>query len=340
MAKFAYLARVLSGMSVDKFAQAVAVAHEKSGKPKIGIVIDMVWCAAKYGAGYYDYIIFGFWGLSHAKRKTILTRLSNQKLIEMVDDPSCHETFDQKAKFYRRFAEFLGRDVLIMEDSTKEDFVSFFRLHGTIIVKPDVGWSGKGIRKLEIVDYPTDESIEELYEELVGAGIGVVDEVIIQHDDVARLNPSSVNSIRMTTFVNFDGSPEYIYGAIKMGGEGAFVDNAESGGLHCPLDPVTGKIMGVAHTSALVTHDRHPGTGIEFLGYTIPMVTEAIDLCLKAALVEPGIRYVAWDVAITPTGPLIIEGNDYPGTDFWQLPEYGDLEFGLKEWFQMRVPGF
>ena len=33
----------------------------------------------------------------------------------------------------------------------------------------------------------------------------------------------------------------------------------------------------------------------------------------------PQIRYIGWDVAFTEKGPLIVEGNEYPG--------YGILQF-------------
>ena len=340
MLKLKDLTRVVSGMSLDKWSYTLGVAHDKSGKPKPLLALDMIWCGLRYGAGYYDYVIFGFWGLKHAKRKTILTRLANLKLIKLVDDAEAHQFFDEKSKFYRRFGDFLGRETLIIEDSGFDDFASFFRTHQTIIVKPNVGWSGMGIRKLAISDYPSEQALRDLYDELIASDIGVVDEVIQQHPTVAALNPSSVNSLRLVTFLNYDGTPEFIYCVIKMGGQGSFVDNQESGGLHCPLDPRTGRIFGIAHTGKYVPYERHPATGVGFVGYVIPMVPEAIELCLRAALVEPRIRYVGWDVAITDDGPIIIEGNSYPGTDFWQLPEYGEAEFGLREWFKARVPGY
>lgn len=340
MLKLSTITRVISGMTIKKWAYTLGVAHEKSGKPKVLLAIDMVWCGLRYGAGYYDYVIFGFWGLSHAKRKTILTRLANLKLIKLVDDEQAHQFFDEKSKFYRRFTEFLGRATMVIEDTSFEDFATFFRTHETIIVKPNIGWSGFGIRKLVIADYPDDLTLRNLYDELIASGVGVVDEVIQQHSDVAALNPTSVNSLRIVTFLNYDNTAEFIYCVIKMGGVGAFVDNQESGGLHCPLNPETGQIFGIAHTGKYVPYDRHPATGVGFVGYTVPMVPQAIELCLKAALVEPRIRYVGWDVAITDSGPIIIEGNSYPATDFWQLPEYGDLEFGLRQWFKARIPGF
>ena len=39
---------------------------------------------------------------------------------------------------------------------------------------------------------------------------------------------------------------------------------------------------------------------------------EAKAMCLEAAQVVPQMRFVAWDVAITPNGPTFIEGNSFP----------------------------
>ena len=35
-------------------------------------------------------------------------------------------------------------------------------------------------------------------------------------------------------------------------------------------------------------------------------------MCLEAMRVVPQVRFVAWDVAITRDGPLLIEGNSFP----------------------------
>ena len=39
---------------------------------------------------------------------------------------------------------------------------------------------------------------------------------------------------------------------------------------------------------------------------------EAKAMCLEAAKKVPQMRFVAWDVAITPNGPTFIEGNSFP----------------------------
>ena len=51
----------------------------------------------------------------------------------------------------------------------------------------------------------------------------------------------------------------------------------------------------------------------------------------------PQVKYVGWDVFIGPDGPGIIEGNDYPGYDFWQLPEHTKDKIGLVPYYESLI---
>ena len=94
----------------------------------------------------------------------------------------------------------------------------------------------------------------------------------------------------------------------------------------------------MAHTSKLVTYEKHPDTGIKFDGYQLPFIKEAMELCKEAAMEVDEIRFVGWDVCITKDGPAIIEGNDYPGYDFWQLPEHTPDKIGLLPYYKKLLP--
>ena len=68
---------------------------------------------------------------------------------------------------------------------------------------------------------------------------------------------------------------------------------------------------------------------MELIGYQIPMFEEAIACAKEAAMVIPQIRHIGWDIGITPDGPAIIEGNEYPGTDLCQLAPHYPEKCGL-----------
>jgi hypothetical protein len=56
---------------------------------------------------------------------------------------------------------------------------------------------------------------------------------------------------------------------------------------------------------------------------------KVLEMCTKAAMVVPQVGFIGWDVCITPDGPVIVEGNDYPGHDLYQLPEHTHDKKGI-----------
>ena len=60
----------------------------------------------------------------------------------------------------------------------------------------------------------------------------------------------------------------------------------------------------------------------------VPYVKEAFDMALKAALLVPEVRYVGWDIAFTPDGPVIMEGNEYPSYGLVQYYLFNDEHVG------------
>ena len=68
--------------------------------------------------------------------------------------------------------------------------------------------------------------------------------------------------------------------------------------------------MGKRHLHPMVT--THPITGTPIVGFEVPFFKEAMDMCLRAALKVPQMRFIAWDVAVTEQGPCFIEGNSFP----------------------------
>ena len=81
-------------------------------------------------------------------------------------------------------------------------------------------------------------------------------------------------------------------------------------------------------------------THVKLIGRDIPCFFEACEMVKKAALKIPQMRYMGWDVGITPDGPVIIEGNNYTAHDFWQLPAQTPEKHGMLPTIMKLVPEF
>ncbi len=333
MKKLKYICRVVFGSSFKRLHEVISRTAEKSGKNRVFIFFDMLVCTLRYGAGYHDYLIFGFYNMNSRQRNTYMTRIRNKKLITLMNDPVYAPLFDQKNLFNERFKAYLGREFVDVAKVNEEQFAEFLKGKDIVFAKPNIGESGKGIERLKKADFT---SPVEMLEYIKSKKLGVVEQLLTQHEDLNRLYPLAINALRIVTIVT-DGVAHCAYAVSKSGNEGKFVDNMENSGLCCPIDQDTGRICGVAHTSALINYDKHPYTGVELIGFKVPYVKEAIELVKKAALEVPQVKFVGWDVCITPDGPVIIEGNDYPGYDFWQLPEHTPDKIGLYPYYKALV---
>lgn len=330
-----YYLKVLSGVRFKKMNTVMNDVKRKTGKSKFIIFFDMINCMIRYGAGYYDYNIFAFYNMNHKQRKTYITRLKNKKLIMYCNDQKFSHIFNNKNEFNKIFKKYLNREYLDLENATFDEFSKFMENKEIIFAKPNVGESGKGIEKLYKDKF---SNLKEMFEYITNKdkNFGIIEELIVQHEALNKLYPLAINSLRIVSIV-VNGEAHIVYVVSKSGNEGKFVDNMENSGLCCPVDIETGKISNVAHTSKLIVYDKHPYTNVELIGYQLPYIKEATELVKKAALEIPEVKYIGWDVFIGPTGPGIIEGNDYPGYDFWQLPEHTPDKIGLVPYYESLI---
>ena len=315
--KLQYYIRVFKGASFQKFFKVLDNAHKRSGRNKAVLFCDMLYSMARYGAGYNDYVTFEFWDLNGKQRDTYLTRFRSKKLMMFMNDHSYAHIFDNKNEFNEVFKDFIGRECIDLETASDEDIKKFFESRNKIFAKMKDLSCGIGCELLEKDKFEDADAFVKYVRE---KGFATIEDVIENHPDVAKLYPFSVNTIRIITMLDAKGEPHCLYAVFKMGKDGRVVDNY---GLHGPVNMETGEFLFPAHsgdTTAGIHYTEHPYSHIKLVGYKVPYVKEAVELAKKAATVVPQMRYVGWDVAITPTGPVIIEGNNYCAHDFWQLP--------------------
>ncbi|MDR2620298.1 MAG: hypothetical protein LBC29_04175 [Propionibacteriaceae bacterium] len=337
--KLKYFARVASGVRYSKFKAMLDCCHEKSGRSRVAMSFDILLSAALFGAGYYDYAIFGFYDIDYRHRATYITRAKNARLINMLNDETFARTFDMKSVQARRLLPYFKRGVLFVAEANEESLRDFMADKEVVFAKPEDGVSGRGIERLRISDF---DSVADMlnYIKQPEKKFGLLEQAIVQHPDLSRLYPLAINTQRVVTLMDSAGEVHVVYATQKLGDKGKFVDNLENDGMCVPINPVDGKLVGLAHTSRLEVLERHPYSGIVFDGYQLPYVQQTFELVKAAAKAVPEMRFLGWDIAITPDGPVVVEANDWPGYDFWQLPEQTPNRIGLVPVYKKLVPGF
>ncbi|MBO4562937.1 MAG: hypothetical protein J5772_04915 [Clostridia bacterium] len=175
----------------------------------------------------------------------------------------------------------------------------------------------------------------------------VIQKVLKQHPELAKLNPDSVNTIRHLTFIE-NGKAKVYSSILRMGIDNSRVDNASSGGITCGITS-SGQLKPVAYAVTGKKYDLHPSSGIAFDSITVPSFEESIRFVERLHESFPLFRLISWDIAIDENGePLLIEPNLYVGElDFHQLnngPLFGtdqeriltEIAWNIPEEFTLR----
>ena len=330
-----FLVQCLVRMDYAGLFQTVSKVHKACGKNRLSILTDVVKCGLRYGAGYNDYLLCEFYNLTDAQRATYITRSVNNTLVSLLNDREYYHFFDNKSEFYTTFGKYIGRQWLDFGKATQKEFEDFMASRDTIMVKPDSSSGGFGVNKLSKGDFP---SLAAMYQKLKEEHIGVIEDVLQQHEVLNQLNPSSINTLRVVTILNESG-PHIVYAHIRIGNSDRPVDNLHSGGMFAPIDLETGKISAPGYDKERHTYTEHPRTHTTIQGFAIPYWEEAKAMCLEASQIVPQMRYVGWDVAITPNGPVFVEGNNLPGYDILQMPPHTPDKIGMLPRFREFVKG-
>lgn len=343
MGNILYIFKRLKHIDWKAMHNKIDSIHEKTNMSKFSIFMDMQKCARRYGAGYMDYDLFEMYNLTDEQRDTYLTRGRNNTLVTKYCDKSYLHYFMNKDEFNTKFNKYLKRDWVKVNGTAKEEVISFMQKHKTFMAKPIDGGCGHGIEKININDY---SSLDEVYNKLTEEGKNFeLEELIKQHEEVSKIYPDSINTVRVVTIVTTeDGSsilsiPENERKNIKLVphiicayfriGNGKFVDNFNSGGMVAPVNEKTGIVSQVAIDKQKNVYEKHPQTNTIIKGFKFPYWNDVLELCKEACKEVPEMGYVGWDVAITPEGPLFVEGNEFPGHDIYQLPEHTPDKIGM-----------
>ena len=309
MSRLKYFWHRLVRMDWKAMWKTTGLLKKRSGKGRLWLMADMLKCAVKYNAGYIDYKIAQMYKLNDEQRKTVITRGISNEIVRRMNPKEYWHLFDDKAQFNELFREWIPRKWLLIGDGTDpEELFALCRNSTQLIGKPLEGSSGQGIQKYTPENWK--DGPEAFLQKLKNDGIGILEEVVIQHPKMASLCPTSVNTCRIATLMG-DKQQGIVYAFLRIG-NGKVMDNVDCGGMAARIDLASGKLLTVGADKQGNTFIKHPMTNTSLIGFEIPFWEEAKAMCMKAAEKVPQMRFIAWDVAITENGPTFIEGNSFP----------------------------
>lgn len=176
-------------------------------------------------------------------------------------------------------------------------------------------------RGASIVEINEDVDLKKCYDRLKSERC-ILEEIVHQHQSIAEFNESSVNTLRLITFVCADGEVKVMGAIFRMGRKGNVADNFHYHGILAIVDVDTGVICTTGVDRDFKRYVVHPDSLKPIVGFKIPFWSEVLETVKKAAKVVPEVRYVGWDVAVGENGQIImIEGNKTPDQDGMQVPD-------------------
>ena len=261
---------------------------------------DMEYAWYAYGFQPKEFVYF------HLEDKDIRTFVSDteRQCIKHAMNDFTQSVFADKAKVYRYFKEWYKRDAAVIESKKDFDrFEAFVRKHPTFVVKIVNSSMGKGVWLQE-----SSEDHRRDFSEIIRHGKVLLEERIVQKEEMGQFNASSINTVRVSTYLTRDGVIPG-HGFMRTGRAGSFVDNGGSGGIFSLVDVKAGAVISDGSDEYGNTYAKHPDTGIAYKGFAFPDWEEALKICTEASPLFPEMKYKSFDLAYSAKGWAVVEIN-------------------------------
>lgn len=193
-----------------------------------------------------------------------------------------------------------------------------------IVVKPSGKAGGKGV---EFLSSATFEELDSLFKNK--GKLFVVQKAIKQHPEMAKLNPTTVNTVRLTTVLH-NGKFTPTAALIKVGSPKVRVDNYKHGGCLLGVNMDGSVLPWALNIDRERITELPSGVKLGEGGFTrVPCFDSVLKTAEKAHYCIPKIKVISWDIAIDDENEAeIIEANFAGDLRMHQVltgPVFGDL---------------
>jgi hypothetical protein len=136
----------------------------------------------------------------------------------------------------------------------------------------------------------------------------VVQEYVNQHENLREIS-RSVNTIRLVTLLTKENEVVIVGAYMRFGSFDSFTDNVSSGGVAVEIDISNGRLSQYAFDKIGRKYTKHKISNFEYNNFKIPFWEEVVNLGKATQNTLPYFKLLGHDIAVTDTGPIIIEIN-------------------------------
>ena len=192
----------------------------------------------------------------------------------------------------------------------KNQAIATIANYDSFIVKPSIDSSGgTNVQKIEFPPNLTSDQKTLIIEKLLDDYNNnfVVQEFLDQSEEMNKLNPTSLNTIRICTYLNNSGV-NVLFAVVRFGGQGYCIDNISQGGFYSVINE-NGTLKEHAYDTWKKTITKTPG-GSLLKDFTIPNYAGVVETAKKLHQQVPYFRMISWDIALDINNtPILIESN-------------------------------
>lgn len=260
---------------------------------------------------------------------------NNMYSVEYVPEDIFHATISKKLNQMRQWPALLDKNLLgiIFKDYKQPEIVlknvnGFYFIDDEIfiedaaiervineshqmVIKPSLdSGNGQNVVSFLIHNNKTNYnnlSVKELFNKYKKDFI--VQKVVNQNEISKSLNPSSLNTLRVLSYLNHTGV-HILSTIMRIGKKGVFTDNFESGGIGCGVDN-NGMLKEYGYFEN-GTRTTKTDNGVLLKDFKVPSYNIILKQIEEMHLLIPYFRLISWDIGIDHSGmPLLIEYNTY-----------------------------
>ena len=299
--------------------KTICYIHRVSGKLRICIFFDILWCFIRYNTDENEYRIFEFYKIKSDKRKTYLSHEKHENYKLRIIPLDIINVIDDNDLFNRRFKDYTKRDVYNINDLTFKQYEDLILKHKKLLCRSN---TSDFINTYKIYDVKDFRSPAYMADKIKKDKLYIIEKCFSQNKKLSTINEDLVIINVVSIYNNYNCN--ILCSTLK------FKENNKT---------YTGYID--VKNKCIKGHFRDEDDNLyeeSFDGFEIPYYSKILDLTKKLSKELEEIMEVEWSFAVNSRGSVyLMNARLWNDTIFVQIPEYLNNRIGLLDKYKRCI---